>query len=221
LTPFARSSLLVLVAACGAAGAQVPSTATDVAILPPAPATTEPPDAAPPAVLRDAAAPVARGDAADDPSATADETPEHSSEEEHGLYLSDAGHPWPAGVSFGSADGGPSMNLSKGPLMRAGAVTVKGRLPPEVVQRIVRQNYGRFRLCYEGGLKRAPTLTGMVVVKFTIDASGAVASVMNAGSSLPDSTVVACVVRGFGNLSFPQPEAGAVVVTYPITFTPP
>ncbi len=57
-------------------------------------------------------------------------------------------------------------------------------------------------------------------MKFTIAATGAVASVSNGGSTLPDPAVVSCVVHGFGNLSFPQPEAGIVVVTYPLTFAP-
>ena len=40
------------------------------------------------------------------------------------------------------------------------------------------------------------------------------------GSDLPDQGVVGCVVRGFGNLSFPQPEGGIVTVVYPIIFNP-
>ena len=40
------------------------------------------------------------------------------------------------------------------------------------------------------------------------------------GSELPDQGVISCVVRGFGNLSFPQPEGGIVTVVYPIIFNP-
>jgi hypothetical protein len=40
------------------------------------------------------------------------------------------------------------------------------------------------------------------------------------GSDIPDSGVVQGVVRGFGNLSFPQPEGGMVTVVYPILFNP-
>jgi len=43
---------------------------------------------------------------------------------------------------------------------------VNGRLPPEVIQRIVRQNFGRFRNCYESSLRTNPSLTGRVAVKF-------------------------------------------------------
>ena len=52
--------------------------------------------------------------------------------------------------------------------MRATGVIVNGKLRPEVVKRIVRQNFGRFRLCYENGLRTNPKLAGKVVVTFTI-----------------------------------------------------
>src|SRR5262249_37300578 len=64
-------------------------------------------------------------------------------------------------ASFG-ADVMPSMTMTSasggGATMRQGPTTVTGNLPPEVVQRIVRQNFGRFRLCYENGLRNNPTL---------------------------------------------------------------
>jgi hypothetical protein len=108
----------------------------------------------------------------------------------------------------------------KAPRIREGATQVNGRLPPEVIQRIVRQNFGRFRLCYENGMRNNPNLQGRVSVKFVIDRSGAVAMTADGGSDLPDQSVVQCVVRGFGNLSFPQPEGGMVTVVYPIMFNP-
>jgi FHA domain len=108
----------------------------------------------------------------------------------------------------------------KAPRIREGATTVNGRLPPEVIQRIVRQNFGRFRLCYENGMRNNPNLQGRVTVKFIIDRSGAVSMTADGGSDLPDQGVVQCVVRGFGNLSFPQPEGGMVTVVYPIMFNP-
>ncbi|HEU4412620.1 MAG TPA: AgmX/PglI C-terminal domain-containing protein [Polyangiaceae bacterium] len=105
-------------------------------------------------------------------------------------------------------------------LTPVGATVVGGRLAPETVQRIVRQNFGRFRMCYENGLKVNPSLQGRVAVRFVIGRDGAVASVANGGSDLPDAGVVSCVVRSFGSLSFPQPEGGVVTVVYPLTLTP-
>jgi hypothetical protein len=97
---------------------------------------------------------------------------------------------------------------------------VSGRIPAEVVQRIVRQNYGRFRMCYERGLGSNPNLSGRVTARFVIGRDGAVASVQNGGSDLPDASVVSCVVQAFYGLSFPTPENGIVTVSYPIMFSP-
>jgi hypothetical protein len=106
------------------------------------------------------------------------------------------------------------------PRMRQGNLTVSGRLPPEVIQRVVRQNFGRFRLCYESGLGHNPNLTGRVAVRFAIDRDGSVSTAQNGGSDLPDSKVVGCVVSAFYGVSFPKPENGIVTVTYPIMFSP-
>jgi hypothetical protein len=104
--------------------------------------------------------------------------------------------------------------------MRIGQSRVSGRLPPEVVQRIVRQNYGRFRMCYERGLTENPNLEGRVSVRFVIGRDGSVSNVSNGGSDLPSSSVVSCVISAYYGLSFPQPEGGIVTVVYPIMFTP-
>ncbi len=99
--------------------------------------------------------------------------------------------------------------------------SVSGRLPPESVQRIIRQNSGRFRACYEKGLLRNPSLAGRVATKFVIGRDGAVASASLESSSMPDEQVNSCVVRAFYGLSFPQPEGGIVTVMYPFVFSPP
>ena len=101
-----------------------------------------------------------------------------------------------------------------------GDAQVSGSLPPDVIKRIVRQNFGRMRMCYENGLKSNPALAGNVVVKFVIDRSGAVSTATAGSSTLGDAAVVACIVRTFSALSFPEPENGIVTVSYPITFNP-
>ncbi len=126
------------------------------------------------------------------------------------------------GQGFGNGSGRlGGAHAGHAPSIRQGATTVNGRLPPEVIQRIVRQNFGRFRLCYEDGLSRDPKLAGQVAVKFVIDASGAVSTVRSDPSTtLSDASAVQCIVRAFGNLSFPQPEGGIVTVIYPLVFAP-
>lgn len=132
------------------------------------------------------------------------------------------------GIGRGDKDGignghgpGTGGHIPKAPRLRPPtSFESNGRLPAEVIQRIVRQNFGRFRLCYESGLRGNPALTGRVVTKFVIGRDGAVSQASDAGSDLPNSEVTSCIVRSFGNLSFPQPEGGVATVVYPITLAP-
>ena len=124
------------------------------------------------------------------------------------------------GIGIGTGPGGGG-HIAKAPIVRpAGDPQVNGRLPAEVIQRIVRQNNGRFRLCYEAGLRGNPSLNGRVVTKFVIGRDGSVAQASDAGSSLADQGVVGCIVRSFGALSFPEPQGGVATVIYPITLSP-
>ncbi|MEP7126509.1 MAG: AgmX/PglI C-terminal domain-containing protein [Byssovorax sp.] len=122
------------------------------------------------------------------------------------------------GHSHGQLQG---THIAKAPgLVRVGTPITSGRLPPEIIQRTVRQNFGRFKFCYEAGLRNNPNLAGRVAVRFIINHDGSVSSAQNGGSDLPDAGVVSCVTRAFFGLSFPQPENGIVTVTYPIVFAP-
>ena len=123
---------------------------------------------------------------------------------------------------------GATLMLTFGPVvhrdavsLRDGEVHVSPGLPSEVVRRIVRQNFGRFKLCYESALRRQPTLEGYVRVGFVVDRSGAVVSATDHGSVIGDNAVVACVVRSFVDLSFPTRQTGVVHVDYTVAFAPP
>ncbi len=134
----------------------------------------------------------------------------------HGIGMGDIGglgHGGGVGPNGGIGHGGgtvPGTYHPKAPSVREGAAAVNGHLPAEVIQRIVRQNFGRFRACYEEGLRGNPGLQGRVSTKFVIDRSGAVSLTADGGSDLPDRQVVQCVVRAFGGLSFPPPDGGMV-----------
>jgi hypothetical protein len=116
---------------------------------------------------------------------------------------------------------GRTRHVAKGPTVRwANNITTNGRLPADVIQRIVRQNQGRFRACYEAGLTKNPSLAGRVTVRFVIGRDGGVSIAQDDGSELPDANVVACVVRSFQSLSFPAPSGGTVTVLYPLVLAP-
>ncbi len=139
------------------------------------------------------------------------------------------------GVGIGKCDNPPCDGLGHGHGHLAGTyvpksgpslrfptnVDVNGRIPAEVIQRIVRQNQGRFRNCYENGLRQNPSLTGRVAVRFIIGRDGEVSMSSDSGESdMPDTGVRACVVKSFYGITFPAPQGGTVKVTYPLMFTP-
>ncbi|HEX8792362.1 MAG TPA: AgmX/PglI C-terminal domain-containing protein [Polyangiaceae bacterium] len=113
---------------------------------------------------------------------------------------------------------GTHVSHFRGP--RYGVPQSNGHLPPEVIQRIVRQNDGRYRFCYQQALKTNPDLEGRVTVKFLIARDGSVAFSADGGSDIPDTGVRQCVISSFTQLSFPSPDSGVVTVVYPLVFSP-
>ncbi len=95
-------------------------------------------------------------------------------------------------------------------------------LDPAAIERVIRQNFGSFRRCYEEYISqiRCPNLQNRVTVSFVIGRDGSVRSAVDAGSELPDGRAVACIVGAMAALNFPAPKGGPVTVTYPITFSP-
>ena len=94
------------------------------------------------------------------------------------------------------------------------------RLEPAVIQRVVRESYEFFKLCYQGGLARDPNLQGAVSTRFLIARNGSVRESSLASSTLPDAEVVQCIVKSFTMLHFPKPNGGTVTVVYPIMLSP-
>jgi hypothetical protein len=113
----------------------------------------------------------------------------------------------------------PREETAHAPAFLRAVPLVRGPLPPEVVQRIVRQHGRRLQLCYAEQRRHDGQLRGRVMVRFVIDHDGTVAIARDAGSTIPNGRVVDCVVRTVSSLSFPSPEQ-FVVVTYPIDFAP-
>ena len=75
-------------------------------------------------------------------------------------------------------------------------------------------------MCYERALANAPRLGGRISVRFVIGRDGSTSNVANAGTDVPNTSMVSCVVSAFYGLSFPTPEAGIVTVVAPLDFSP-
>jgi hypothetical protein len=120
----------------------------------------------------------------------------------------------------GSGVGARALRPLLVPNMRLSATSVTGKLPPEVIQRIIRQSFGRLRKCYETALEADPKRTGRVTTSFTISADGSIKDVAQT-SDIADTVLLACFKGEFSKLSFPAPESGVVKVRYPLVLSPP
>jgi TonB family protein len=94
-----------------------------------------------------------------------------------------------------------------------------GELDQGQIKKVIKKDLGRIKYCYERELAPSPTLSGKVVVKFTIGTSGKVTKASIASSSLGNKKVESCVVNIVKKMKFPKPKGGKVVVSYPFIFT--
>ncbi|MGK3986554.1 hypothetical protein WME99_26145 [Sorangium sp. So ce136] len=120
----------------------------------------------------------------------------------------------------------------------------KSHIPPHVVRRVVQENFGAMRACYEKGLRQNPKLGGRIPVHLAVDGQGKVTYAGDAdrppadapllialpspGAAAPsspapplrDEKVVGCVLEVFRGLRFPSAadRKGVATVVYPVVF---
>jgi hypothetical protein len=102
--------------------------------------------------------------------------------------------------------------------VRAGKATVQGKLDKDIIRRIVRAHFNEVKYCYRQGLLRRPNLAGRVAIQFVISSEGKVVSAVPSSSTLQDPGVATCITQAARRWSFPRPEEGVVLVTYPFIF---
>lgn len=96
---------------------------------------------------------------------------------------------------------------------------VDGGLDKEAIARVIRQQLGQIRYCYERQLSANPDLYGKILIKFTIGAAGSVVAQAIGNTSLNNAMVEGCILRRIAGWQFPTPKGGtSVLVTYPFLF---
>ena len=103
-------------------------------------------------------------------------------------------------------------------VVKSEAPAVDGELDPGLVAKEVRARLGAIKACYERALKRNPTLTGKIVMHWTITAAGTVSGVDVEQDSLGDSEVASCIKSLVARWRFPAPSGGSVDVSFPFVF---
>ena len=123
------------------------------------------------------------------------------------------------GQGYGAGNG--ALGGARGPASPkvTFTVTVQGALAKEIVQRVVRPNFGRVRLCYERALANDPTAQGTVTVKLAVGKDGAVSGATPAASTVTND-LASCIAHAAGALAFPTADS-ITLVTIQYTLAPP
>ena len=91
-------------------------------------------------------------------------------------------------------------------------------MDPSIIERLIRNNLGYIKWCYERELNITPDLEGKIVVDFIIGPEGLVTSSRVKTSSMHNLKVEKCIARRIRTIRFPSPGAGIVQVFYPFMF---
>jgi len=93
-----------------------------------------------------------------------------------------------------------------------------GFLDSTVISKILSENIGGIRFCYEKAAKARPGLSGKVIVEFVIAEDGTVESAEAIKVTKGMRRVKSCILERVYRLRFPPPQGGKVTVSYPFVF---
>jgi outer membrane biosynthesis protein TonB len=135
-----------------------------------------------------------------------------------------------AGVSTNGVAGGSAVSSRLGGLSGTGIgsasvgsieeeTEVEGGLTADQIARVVKQNLGAVRYCYERQLAANPNLYGKIKVQFVIAPTGKVTTQSIKSSTMKSALVEGCILRKIKRWAFPLPKGGTeVAVSYPFYF---
>jgi|GEM_PF-4152201 len=123
------------------------------------------------------------------------------------------------GSGLGSGRGGGGQGGFGG--SEGASIGGAGGLDKNAVQRVVRENSGRLRLCYEQALVSNPSLRGKISYNWLIRPDGGVQRVSVGGSELAAPSFESCLSQVIQQMRFPKaPNGRPTQVTYPFIFQP-
>lgn len=121
----------------------------------------------------------------------------------------------------GGGYGAGASSPASGVAATQGTSFALGALDPAIIRRVVSQNAGQIRSCYERVLAKAPGIAGKVVVQWVIDGRGRVVAATIAETQLKNVDVEQCLVQRIHTWKFPKTRGGErVTVNYPFVFRP-
>jgi TonB family protein len=122
--------------------------------------------------------------------------------------------------NYGQRLGGLSAKESVDPTIAPVEFKVnEGSLDRDLVRRVIQENKGQIRACFESLLNQYPELGGTVQTQFTIGPTGQVLTSKVTQTSTGSKELDLCVASRVRLWQFPKPKGGgSVVVSYPFLF---
>ena len=110
----------------------------------------------------------------------------------------------------GASGGGEIKVRGKVGSQMSTSSTGTGKVDHGGVSKVFSRRKKAIQHCYEKGLQKNNSLSGKVVIKFTIGPAGRVTTISVVTNSTGDSSVGQCIVDKVKTWKFPQPEGGSV-----------
>jgi outer membrane biosynthesis protein TonB len=117
--------------------------------------------------------------------------------------------------------GGVGKGAVGGTVTRATSRAVaasQGSIDREAVARVINSHLAEVHSCYERALIKDPGLAGKVVLEWTIGPGGRVTAAKTKSSTLRNASVESCILNSLKGWTFPSPQGGIVIITYPFMF---
>ncbi len=128
-----------------------------------------------------------------------------------------------SGATTARGTGDVKERVIRGNVSFSGGADVggSGDFDQSQVTRKIKGAKSALKRCYENSLKSNPTLSGKVVVEFTIEPRGNVGKSRAVENSTGDSGFASCITSVVKRLRWsPGPDGGAVTYEYPFVFQP-
>jgi TonB family protein len=114
-----------------------------------------------------------------------------------------------------------TIELSKPEQVTGQAAKSAGRAYSDI-NAVIQEKLGAIQFCFKKELRKDPSLSGKITVKFTVEASGRVTNAMVVNTSINNEGLQQCLLKTINMLVFKSiPESqGSMTVTYPFVFAP-
>jgi hypothetical protein len=129
----------------------------------------------------------------------------------------------PAGTSSAptSDSTSTSTSTSAAPTEEEELANVHHQIAADEVSKTVAKVKAKIQACYKAGLKRDPSCTGEVKIRFVVKHDGTMVDAQDQGSSMNDEEITKCIADVIKTLKFPvQQSPGPAFGIYSIHLSP-